>query len=374
MSALIWCVLSVVGGVGSWAPAWGPKAVPDGPDHWLVRWSGDAVATVDGRPSGAPGRVRIPADGAHSVAVEGVVLESRARPRDPCAPLRFVALGDGRAAVNGVGPSAYWEGMLEEVARVEPAFILNTGDLVKEGESKVEWDRYLAQLPLWPPMLAVRGNHDKGGLFESLGVGVGPVFGWTAGPVLIAGIDTEVSEAHFARLVDRLDKLLAASDAPWKIVFMHRPVYSRGPHGSDERGFNQLLVPVFERNGVQLVLSGHDHDYERFCPTKGLGADRRCVEGGVTYVVTGGAATFTMPFPDLSRKDDDETRAANQAASQVFSGSRHFIELVAWRGSLEVKTHRTRVGNVDRPGLLDHFLLTTDDPTICQHRYDGGVR
>ena len=37
--------------------------------------------------------------------------------------------------------------------------------------------------------------------------------------------------------------------------------------------------PLFERYGVQLVLSGHDHDYQRSVP-----------QNGVTYVVSGAAA------------------------------------------------------------------------------------
>ena len=55
-----------------------------------------------------------------------------------------------------------------------------------------------------------------------------------------------------------LDRDLAASKAPWKIVYLHQPPYSSGNHGSDVKLRNQL-APVLDKHGVQLVLSGHDH-------------------------------------------------------------------------------------------------------------------
>jgi predicted phosphodiesterase len=67
-----------------------------------------------------------------------------------------------------------------------------------------------------------------------------------------------------------LDKELAASGSDWKICFFHHPLYSSGEtHGSAElqRG---LLEPVFLKYGVNVVLSGHEHFYERIKPQKGI--------------------------------------------------------------------------------------------------------
>jgi hypothetical protein len=101
-------------------------------------------------------------------------------------------------------------------------------------------------------------------------------FDW--GRIHFAALDTE---ADYQTQVDWLDRDLAASSLPWKIVFMHRPPYSSGEHGSDTR-LQSLLAPVFDRHGVQLVLAGHDHDYERMIP-----------QDGVAYVVTGGGGRGT---------------------------------------------------------------------------------
>ena len=78
------------------------------------------------------------------------------------------------------------------------------------------------------------------------------------------------------RQLDWLDERLAASTALWKVVAMHHPAYSCGGYLGDSR-VRSLLVPIFEEHDVDLVLAGHDHNYQRF-------AKRR----GVTYVVHGG--------------------------------------------------------------------------------------
>lgn len=72
---------------------------------------------------------------------------------------------------------------------------------------------------------------------------------------------------------------LAASAARWKIVYLHHPLYSSGGrHGSDLvlRG---ELEPLFVKYSVNLVLSGHDHFYERLKP-----------QNGIRYFVVGGSA------------------------------------------------------------------------------------
>lgn len=265
---------------------------------------------------------------------------------DPCAPLRFVVTGDGRAAVPGVGPSAYKEAVMAEALRTSPAFVVDTGDIVFDGEVRAEWDRFLALRPAHPPYLAVRGNHDVG-LFYDLGLASGPVVAHRYGPVLLVGFDTEGRhDADVRARIADLDRALSLDDAPWKIVAMHRPVWSSGPHGGDERALNRRLVPVLEKHRVAVVFSGHDHEYERFCASVGVGPERRCDRDGVVYVVTGGGGTFTNHWP---LRDDPATRA--------FSGSRHFVEITVDGGALSLTTHRTLAGNLRPPGVIDRHTI-----------------
>ena len=50
----------------------------------------------------------------------------------------------------------------------------------------------------------------------------------------------------------------------WRVVLVHRPPFSRRCHGREPLH----RLPELDRYGVDLVLSGHDHDYERSWPTR----------------------------------------------------------------------------------------------------------
>ncbi|MCA9297906.1 MAG: metallophosphoesterase, partial [Phycisphaerales bacterium] len=60
---------------------------------------------------------------------------------------------------------------------------------------------------------------------------------------------------------------LAATTQEWIIAYWHHPPYSKGSHDSDTEGkliqARQNLLPVLEAGGVDLVLTGHSHSYER---------------------------------------------------------------------------------------------------------------
>lgn len=67
-----------------------------------------------------------------------------------------------------------------------------------------------------------------------------------------------------------LERELSASGSKWKIVFFHHPLYSSGErHGSDIR-LRSVLEPLFLKYGVSVVLTGHDHFYERIKPQQGI--------------------------------------------------------------------------------------------------------
>ena len=72
---------------------------------------------------------------------------------------------------------------------------------------------------------------------------------------------------------------LAASTKPWKLMFTHFPVAASGQHAGDDYNANHVwdqyelmnvLAPVAQQFGVQMMFSGHDHAFERYAPTNGL--------------------------------------------------------------------------------------------------------
>jgi predicted phosphodiesterase len=75
-----------------------------------------------------------------------------------------------------------------------------------------------------------------------------------------------------------LDKELQASGSDWKIPYFHHPIYtssSRGP----VMELRTVLEPLFVKHGVDVVLTGHEHTYERTKPQQ-----------GIHYFIAGGSA------------------------------------------------------------------------------------
>ncbi len=68
---------------------------------------------------------------------------------------------------------------------------------------------------------------------------------------------------------------LAASQAVWKLLAMHHPIYSNGNHGDGDDDYREALVSII-CNRIDLVLSGHDHSFahmrsdEDGCPIEQL--------------------------------------------------------------------------------------------------------
>jgi 3',5'-cyclic AMP phosphodiesterase CpdA len=162
-------------------------------------------------------------------------------------------------------------------------------------------------------LLAVLGNPDvkqghAAGQVAALGI---PRRWWGrhVGDVLIVGRDPNLLDD--ATQLAWLERTLASATERWRIVMLHHPPYSAGYQGSDQ-DVRRAFVPLFDRYGVQLVLSGHDHDYQR-----------SKLINGVTYVVTGGAAG---------------TRRTGDADFTAVSFSwHHFVELAVFSDRLVLR-------------------------------------
>jgi len=88
---------------------------------------------------------------------------------------------------------------------------------------------------------------------------------------------------------------LAKDKNAWRVAFFHHPPYSSGGrHGSDD-AVRTVLHPLFVKNGIDIVFTGHDHFYERVKP-----------QDGITYFVAGAAGKI--------RKGDLKDRSTITAA------------------------------------------------------------
>jgi 3',5'-cyclic AMP phosphodiesterase CpdA len=67
-----------------------------------------------------------------------------------------------------------------------------------------------------------------------------------------------------------LEKELQSSGEAWKIPYFHHPLYSSGARHGSQLDLRRILEPLFIKHNVSVVLTGHDHFYERIKPQNGI--------------------------------------------------------------------------------------------------------
>lgn len=115
------------------------------------------------------------------------------------------------------------------------------------------------------PVAAALGNHDTrtdGGapVMELLDM-PGPWYTHRFGPVELFVLDT--TRPHDPDQLAFLAGALRRSRVPWQVAVFHHPLHSCGNH-EDTSALRLRWLPVLQAGGVDLVLSGHDHNYQRF--------------------------------------------------------------------------------------------------------------
>lgn len=205
---------------------------------------------------------------------------------DGTEPIRFLAFGDSG------GGGADQRALAEQMYAFPYDLIVHTGDIAYDDGTIGQFEDTVFGMyaPIFRhiPFFPAAGNHDyrtmQGAPFRAVfalpGGNGERWYSYDWGRIHFAALDTEADYETQARW---LDEDLAATSRPWKIVYLHRPPYSSGDHGSDT-ALRAALEPVLVKHRVQLVLAGHDHDYERMHPQQ-----------GVQHVVTGGGGRGTRP-------------------------------------------------------------------------------
>lgn len=205
-------------------------------------------------------------------------------------PLRVWVLGD--AGMANESQRQVRDAFRAWAASRGPDFVLQLGDNADYGGEDAEFQRAmfevyqagLCRMPLWSCL----GNHDvlsipeTGRDYPYFLIYVFPTAaecgGCPSGSERYFSFDW--GNAHFisldSKLSDRsptgpmaawLRQDLAGSAATWIVACFHHPPYSKGAHDSDtEAAMVQMranILPILETGGVDLVLSGHSHCYER---------------------------------------------------------------------------------------------------------------
>ena len=219
--------------------------------------------------------------------------------------VHFAAIGDfgkGTAAQTSVA---------DRMLAHDPDVIVTVGDNIYDDGTDAEFTSnflrpmgaLFAEVPLYPAF----GNHDYAAddLATSLKnfvvptnnpIGTERYYSVDWGNVHFVMLDSiclmgeaSTSECDVDQQLAWLDNDLRSTTSHWKVVMMHNVLFSSAKYGArpEEVGpMREMLLPIFEANGVDLVLSGDDHVYERSHPMKGTEVAPAGTRG-ITYVVTG---------------------------------------------------------------------------------------
>lgn len=206
--------------------------------------------------------------------------------------IRIAALGDSQFGYQSFSL------LLPEIMKHQPDAFLHLGDMAQNPWKDSDWQVYFfdvlrhAHMISTLPFLITQGNHD---VYDGHAAAyfpppnelphkpVGNYYALTLGAARIIVMDS--NSEHEVQL-DWLKKELKSTNskkAPFRIVIVHVPpfieyweptVWRAGENNWSQ--YVQRAVPIFEKYKVDLVLSGHQHNYQR-------GVRKR-----VTYVISGG--------------------------------------------------------------------------------------
>jgi hypothetical protein len=206
-----------------------------------------------------------------SIAVSGPVSGEDALPLKPQS-VRFAVIGD-----NGTGDKPQYDvaqQMENFRAKVGFDFVLMLGDNIYGSASSAAMKRkfedpYKPLLDAGVKFYASLGNHDNPNerFYKPFNMNEKRYYSFKKGNAEFFALDSTYMDP---RQMDWLTSALRNSSAAWKICYFHHPLYSDGKfHGADT-DLRARIEPIFKANGVRVVLSGHDHLYERIKPHDGI--------------------------------------------------------------------------------------------------------
>ena len=187
-----------------------------------------------------------------------------------------------------------------ELAANPRAAVLLLGDNVYQGGTArayadcygPTWGRFKERT--WP----APGNHEyatpnASGYFGYFGRAAGRgYYSVRLGAWRVVSLDSNLKGEQQAAQLAWLEQELLSSRERCTLATWHHPLYSSGGHGSIAH--MRAAWELLHRAGAEIVLSGHDHDYERFAPQDANG--RLDPQRGIRQFVVGTGGAYATPF------------------------------------------------------------------------------
>ena len=209
----------------------------------------------------------------------------------PDAEVVFGFVGDSRGGYD------VWQSLIDQLVQRQPDLVLFSGDAVTIGLTQFEWEDFFERAePLFArvALVSAHGNHEVNAVnyYSQIAMpGDQETFGFDYGfaHITVAN-DTpddpiKLTQKHRSAIAADF----AASDsARWKLFMHHQPMFSASTsHGSNVT-LQEAWLPLVDEHHIDLVLNGHDHDYEVSKPlvNKQVQATN---DNATVFVVAGGA-------------------------------------------------------------------------------------
>ena len=239
-------------------------------------------------------------------------------------PIVLAAAGDGASGE----PNA--QGATDLIASWNPNLMLYLGDVYEKG-SPTEFDNwYGGPTTYYGRFRAITnptiGNHEYEGAvapgYFDYWDNVPHYYSYTIGSWHFVSLDSTSQYGQTATGTPQVSWLandLALNTAPCTIVYFHHPVFSVGPNGDNSR--LNTIWSMLATSAVDLVLAGHDHDYQRWVPLDGSGNPS---PGGITQFVVGtgghGVQAFARTDARLAAGFDTSPGAIGALRLQLSDG------------------------------------------------------
>jgi hypothetical protein len=198
-----------------------------------------------------------------------------------------------------------WQQFVNQLLSRTPDVILFSGDAITIGITQQEWETFLGEgEPLFATtqMIFANGNHEDNAinfLAQFAQPGDQENFGidWGYAHVTVANDTPEDPSDITGAGRDALSADLAAhANARWKIVMHHQPMWSSSTKHGSSVTLQAAWQPLYDSNHVDLVLNGHDHDFEITQPLVGSTPMIQPTNAtGTVYVVGGGGGAELYP-------------------------------------------------------------------------------
>jgi hypothetical protein len=209
----------------------------------------------------------------------------------PDVEVVFGNVGDSRDGYD------VWSSLVEELVSRTPDLILFSGDAVTVGLTQFEWEEFFSRgEPLFArvPIISAHGNHEVNAVnyysqFAMPGDQETFGFDWGHAHITVANDTPEDITSIAGKFRDEIASDFERSkNMRWKLLMHHQPMWSASTRHGSTIMLQDAWGPLVDQYRIDLVLAGHDHDYEVSKPLDN-GVVQASNASGTVYVVNGGA-------------------------------------------------------------------------------------